>query len=124
MYFQETSTRYRAVEPSSGSNVFPRRARPGLAGLRPDRKTVLGSGIRVWNLPVSDRHAKHLDMPDRFDKPALRFEILVRVRGLWFELCGLWFVAGELWFVIYGLDSGLGFCVSGLRFRVRVWDSD
>ena len=26
---------YRAVEPSSGSNVIPRRARPGLAGLRP-----------------------------------------------------------------------------------------
>ena len=25
----------RAVEPSSGSNVIPRRARPGLAGLRP-----------------------------------------------------------------------------------------
>jgi len=24
-----------AVEPSSGSNVIPRRARPGLAGLRP-----------------------------------------------------------------------------------------
>ena len=33
--FQETSARYRAVEPSSGSNVIPRRARPGLAGLRP-----------------------------------------------------------------------------------------
>jgi len=31
----ETSARYRAVEPSSGSNVIPRRARPGLAGLRP-----------------------------------------------------------------------------------------
>jgi hypothetical protein len=27
--------RYRAVEPSSGSNVIPRRARPGLSGLRP-----------------------------------------------------------------------------------------
>ena len=26
---------YRAVEPSSGSNVIPRRARPGLAGLGP-----------------------------------------------------------------------------------------
>ena len=33
--FQETSTRYRAVEPNSGSNVILRRARPGLAGLRP-----------------------------------------------------------------------------------------
>ena len=32
---QETSARYRAEEPSSGSNVIPRRARPGLAGLRP-----------------------------------------------------------------------------------------
>ena len=35
--FQEASTRYRAVERSSGSNVIPRRARPGLAGLRPHR---------------------------------------------------------------------------------------
>ena len=33
--FQETSARYRAVEPKSGSNAIPRRARPGLAGLRP-----------------------------------------------------------------------------------------
>ena len=33
--FQEISARYRAVELSSGSNVIPRRARPGLAGLRP-----------------------------------------------------------------------------------------
>ena len=32
----KTSARYRAVEPSSGSNVITRRARPGLAGLRPD----------------------------------------------------------------------------------------
>ena len=30
-----TGPRYRAVEPSSGSNVIPRRARPGLAGLGP-----------------------------------------------------------------------------------------
>jgi len=30
--------RYRAVEPNSGSNVIPRRARPGLAGLRPHRQ--------------------------------------------------------------------------------------
>ena len=28
---------YRAVEPSSGSNVIPRRARPGLAGLGPHK---------------------------------------------------------------------------------------
>ena len=33
--FQQTSARYRAVEPSSGSNVISRRARPGLAVLRP-----------------------------------------------------------------------------------------
>ena len=33
--FQEASAPYRAVELSSGSNVIPRRARPGLAGLRP-----------------------------------------------------------------------------------------
>ena len=30
-----SSARYRAVEPSSGSSVIPRRARPGLAGLWP-----------------------------------------------------------------------------------------
>ena len=35
--FQETSARYREVEPSSGSNVIPRRARPGLAGLGPHK---------------------------------------------------------------------------------------
>ena len=33
--FQKTSARSRAVEPSSSSNVIPTRARPGLAGLRP-----------------------------------------------------------------------------------------
>jgi len=32
--FHETSAGYRVVEPISGSNVIPRRARPGLAGLR------------------------------------------------------------------------------------------
>ena len=32
--FHERSARCRAVKPSSGSNVMPRRARPGLAGLR------------------------------------------------------------------------------------------
>ena len=32
---QEKSARYTAVEPSSGSNVIPRRARPSLAGVRP-----------------------------------------------------------------------------------------
>ena len=32
---REMSARYRAVEPSSGSNVILRRARPRLAGLRP-----------------------------------------------------------------------------------------
>ena len=34
-------------EPSSGSNIIPRRARPGLAGLRPQRKT----GLLVSGLP-------------------------------------------------------------------------
>ena len=38
--FQETSARCRAVEPRSGSNVIPRRARPGLAGLRPHTTVV------------------------------------------------------------------------------------
>ena len=33
--FQKASPRYRAVKPSSGSNVIPRRALPSLAGLRP-----------------------------------------------------------------------------------------
>ena len=33
--FQQKSARYRAVEPSSGSNVIPRRACPDLACLRP-----------------------------------------------------------------------------------------
>ena len=33
MYFQEKFARYRAEEPSSGSNVVPRRTHPGLAGL-------------------------------------------------------------------------------------------
>ena len=46
--FQETSARYRAVEPSSGSNVIPRRARPGLAGLRPHniRELPLRAAVR------------------------------------------------------------------------------
>jgi hypothetical protein len=44
---------YRAVEPSSGSNVIPKRARPGLAGLGPHRSrflfrtTTLGSNPRT-----------------------------------------------------------------------------
>ena len=36
--FQETSARYRALKRSSGSNDIPRRARPGLDGLRPHVK--------------------------------------------------------------------------------------
>ena len=36
--FLDKSARFRAVEPSSGSNVIPRRARPFLAGLRPRRR--------------------------------------------------------------------------------------
>ena len=35
MYFQETSARYRAVEPSNGYNIIPMRARPGLSDLGP-----------------------------------------------------------------------------------------
>ena len=35
--FQKVSARYRVVELSSGSNVIPRQARPGLAGLMPHR---------------------------------------------------------------------------------------
>ena len=33
--FLETSARDRAMDPSSGSNVIPRQAPPGPAGLRP-----------------------------------------------------------------------------------------
>jgi len=43
--FRETSARYRAVEPSSGSNVIPRRARPGLAGLRPHNHKAGYKGV-------------------------------------------------------------------------------
>ena len=43
--FRETSARYRAVEPSSGSNMIPRWARPSLAGLRPHSSTNL-QGVR------------------------------------------------------------------------------
>ena len=39
----ETYVRHRAVEPSSGSNVIPRRARPGLADLGPPSPGVLVS---------------------------------------------------------------------------------
>ena len=46
--FQKTSARYRAVEPSSGSNVIPKRARPGLVGLRPHT-------CRGWNSRLSLR---------------------------------------------------------------------
>ena len=58
----ETSTRYRAVEPNSGFNVIPRRARPGwphrgsgllgwgfLAGLRPHRGGRGYRGGRIGN---------------------------------------------------------------------------
>ena len=41
---QETFARYRAMEPSNGSNVIPKRARPGLAGLGPQRGTPVRSG--------------------------------------------------------------------------------
>ena len=40
-----TSARYRAVEPSSGSNVIPRRARPGLAGLGPHSGVHAACGV-------------------------------------------------------------------------------
>ena len=49
--FQETSARYRAVEPSSGPIVIPRRARPGLAGLRPHTVSILDrTGYGTYNL--------------------------------------------------------------------------
>ena len=47
MHFQVTSARYGAVEPSSGSNVILRQARPGLAGLGPHRgaREVRAGGV-------------------------------------------------------------------------------
>ena len=42
--FRGVSARYRAVVPSSGSNVIPRRARPGPAGLGPHTRFVPGRG--------------------------------------------------------------------------------
>ena len=42
---QEKSSRYREMEPSSGSNLIPRRARPGLADLRPHTRAVHRSKI-------------------------------------------------------------------------------
>ena len=51
--FQETSARCRAVEPISGSNVIPTRARPGLAGLGPHNATVCGRDwYMLWDEPV------------------------------------------------------------------------
>ena len=58
--FQETPARYRAVEPSSGSSVIPRRACPGLAGLRPQiptqNTTREGGGLTVGFF--SRKHSK------------------------------------------------------------------
>ena len=67
---QETSARYRAVEPSSGSNVFPRRARPGLTGLRPHARQAssasratttesgdyMGASLMTNSPPPQDNH--------------------------------------------------------------------
>ena len=39
--FQKTSARIRVVELSSGPNVIPKRARPGLADLRPHKNPSL-----------------------------------------------------------------------------------
>jgi len=54
---QETSARYRIVEPSNGSNVIPRWARPGLAGLGPHtgswRAVAGGSFLTISNVIVS-----------------------------------------------------------------------
>ena len=49
--FQKTYVQYREVEPSSGFNVIPRRACPGLAGLGPHNvyrlpKTYPHGGVR------------------------------------------------------------------------------
>jgi hypothetical protein len=91
---QESSTRYRAVEPSSGSIVIPRRAGPGLAGPRPHTLltrlvsvvTFLLRGLeymcqckdacvavvhlgRSSSHAISDRGTSQLGLPNR-DRPA------------------------------------------------------
>ena len=43
--YQETSARYRAVEPGRGSNVIPKRARPGLASLKPCSAKAAREGL-------------------------------------------------------------------------------
>ena len=59
MYFQETpsrympSARYRAVEPVSGSNVIPGRARSGLAGFGFRIVVFFGFGFRISGFLVS-----------------------------------------------------------------------
>jgi len=50
---QDEPARYRTVEPSNGSNVIPKRARPGLAGLGPHRQggVLVGSDESHWAEP-------------------------------------------------------------------------
>ena len=48
---QETSARYRTVEPSNGSNVIPRRARPGLG---PHTLWRLGEGVVAGKANLGD----------------------------------------------------------------------
>ena len=58
--FRETSARYGTVEPSSGSDVIPRPARPGLAGLRPHTfrryapGEILGHSLEKLHGPATD----------------------------------------------------------------------
>ena len=62
MMYPETSARYRTVEPSNGSNVISRRARPGLSGLGPHSPRIprralptTGNGSSVDHTPIDVR---------------------------------------------------------------------
>ena len=57
---QEASAQYRAIEPSCGSNVIPRRARPGLAGLRCGR--LLKNDLVVAR-PILEPRGGHIRPP-------------------------------------------------------------
>ena len=67
---EETSAGYREVEPSGGSNVIPRQARPGLAGLRPHTCRKLTCRVQqpqlVLSLPLSTECGPYETVHARF----------------------------------------------------------
>ena len=81
--FQETSARFRAVEPSSGSNVIPRRARPGLAGLVPQR-------VQAQVKPPYTLHPKPPNHA-QLQRTGLRFGVWnLRCKGVGLRVWGTW----------------------------------